>query len=330
VGVGLICHLDNPTVADVRQLAEAAEEGGADWLGLPDAFWWRDVWLLLAEAGKGTQALSIGPVVTNPYLRHPFHTVSAAATLQGLVGDRVFVGVGAGGSEVTGAAGIARTDAAKRIEALATLIRAVSSGSPLDPSSGRAFEVPFARPPVLIAGRASDVLEVAGRCADRALLWSVPNSDLNRSVDLVRKGKDDRAGQGLAEEIDLVWAPMVDHDELSSSRLRRAAPYSVLNSRPEIQRSWGLDRQTVAAIRRAVVAGDSPGALKLVPAAVFEDLLLADARPTTVARTVREIGATSLAIPVFETSTVAQRVAWARAVLSEAAVGDVAGRSKTA
>jgi hypothetical protein len=36
--VGLITHLDNPTLAEVRELGLRAEEAGADWLGLPDAF----------------------------------------------------------------------------------------------------------------------------------------------------------------------------------------------------------------------------------------------------------------------------------------------------
>src|SRR3982074_823221 len=104
--VGVICHLHNVGFEDVRRLARAAEGAGADWLGLPDAFWWRDTWLLLAEAPRGNERIEGGPPGTNPYLRHPFHTVAALASLQDLAGQRVFVGIGAGGSEISGAAGI--------------------------------------------------------------------------------------------------------------------------------------------------------------------------------------------------------------------------------
>src|SRR3982074_901916 len=101
--VGVICHLHNVGFEDVRALAVAAESAGADWLGVPDAFWWRDTWMLLAEAARTTTRIEIGPMITNPYLRHPFHTVAAVATLQDLAGSRrVFVGIGAGGSELSG------------------------------------------------------------------------------------------------------------------------------------------------------------------------------------------------------------------------------------
>src|SRR6266446_8800934 len=123
MAVGVISHLPNPSFAQVRDLARAAEKAGADWLGLPDAFWWRDTWLLLAEAARVTERIEIGPLVTNPYLRHPFQTVAAVATLQDLAGPRVFVGLAAGGSEVSGAAAISRSDAPRRVHELAQLIR---------------------------------------------------------------------------------------------------------------------------------------------------------------------------------------------------------------
>src|SRR5258708_14049414 len=132
--VGVISHLHNVTFGQVRGLARAAEAAGADWLGLPDAFWWRDTWLLLAEAARATERIELGPLVTNPYLRHPFHTVAALASLQDLAGERVFVGLGAGGSEVTGVVGISRRDAPARVGALSTLLRQVArDGRPLDP-----------------------------------------------------------------------------------------------------------------------------------------------------------------------------------------------------
>src|SRR5438128_9815907 len=155
--VGVISHLPNVSFAEVRSLAKATEAAGAEWLGVPDAFWWRDPWLLLAEAARVTERIEIGPLVTNPYLRHPFHTVAALASLQDLAGPRVFLGLGAGGSEVSGAAGVSRADAATRIRALARLARDVANAGPLDATSGRALELPLSPSPILIAGRGDGV-----------------------------------------------------------------------------------------------------------------------------------------------------------------------------
>jgi 5,10-methylenetetrahydromethanopterin reductase len=323
MAVGVISHLHNISLDGARSLARAAEEAGADWVGVPDAFWWRDAWMLLGEAARVTQRIEIGPMVTNPYLRHPFHTVAAVATLQDLAGSRVFVGLAAGGSEVSGAAGIPRHDAPSRLLALADLLRGVASGQPLDPASGRTLEVPLSVPPILVAGRGDGVLRAAGRCADRALLWAVPDSDLDRSAAVVESGgREDRQAPGDRPEI--VWAPLVDHGGQSRAFVRSTAAYSVLNSSSALQARWGLDRGAVDKLRRRLVASGAASAADLVPVAAIEDLIVSDPDPATVGAMARRIGATSMALPAFSIEGLGERVAWARAVLAAASDGGAA------
>ena len=315
--VGVISHLPAPTLADVRALAEEAEAAGADWLGLPDAFWWRDTWLLVAEAARVTDRLRVGPVVTNPYLRHPFHTVAAVATAQDVAGDRIFVGVGAGGSEVSGSAGISRGDAPGRISELARLIRAVAAGEALDPASGRCLDVPLQRPTILVAGRGNGVLGAAGRVADQALLWAVPRSDLDRSVRVIADAAAlGREAPGARPE--LVWAPLVDHGDADGAA-RSSLGYAALNSRPELVAAWGIDQTAVADIQRRLLAGKPVGD-DLLPAAAVDDLLIGDPDPEAVAEVARRIGAGSLAIPAFGVAGLGDKVRWARAVLAASEV----------
>jgi len=316
--VGVISHLHNVGFDQVRSLAIAVEDAGADWLGVPDAFWWRDTWVLLAEAARVTRRIQIGPVVTNPYLRHPFHTVAAVATLQDLAGERVFVGIGAGGSEVSGAAGVSRRDAPQRVAALAALLRNVAAGQPLDPASGRTLEVPLHAAPVLIAGRANGILDRAGRSADRAMLWAVPRSDLERSVAVVEAGA--RAGrEAVGSRPELVWAPLVDHGGQSRQRVHTIAAYSVLNSRPRLHARWGLEPGLVDRLRQLLVGGGAAAARDLVPAAALDDLIIHDADPASVGATASAIGAASIALPAFAIEEVGDRVTWARAVLQSSA-----------
>ena len=42
MAVGVIGHVMNPTRDDAIAMATAAERAGAGWIGLADAFWWRD------------------------------------------------------------------------------------------------------------------------------------------------------------------------------------------------------------------------------------------------------------------------------------------------
>jgi alkanesulfonate monooxygenase SsuD/methylene tetrahydromethanopterin reductase-like flavin-dependent oxidoreductase (luciferase family) len=317
MAVGIISHLPNLTLAQAQLLAVAAEAAGADWLGLPDAFWWRDSWMLLAEAARVTNRIGLGPLVTNPLLRHPFHTVAAVATLQDLAGDRVFVGLGAGGSEVSGAAGVSRREAPSRIRALAGLLRAVAAGAPLDPRSGRALEVPLLRATIVVAGRGRRILEAAGQTADTALLWAVPHSDLERSAGLIQAGAaDGRDPDAGARRPEIVWAPLVAHDERSAAWARSTVAYSVLNSTAQLQSSWGLDAETVGRLRDRLVAGGAAAAASLVPAAALSDLIIADPDPSAVGLIAQKIGATSMALPAFTLDGLTERVAWARDVLA--------------
>ena len=197
----------NPTLDEAAALARESEAAGADWLGLPDAFWWRDTWLLVGAALEATERITIGPMVTNPFLRHPFQTAAAVATVQDRYGDRVLLGLAAGGSELGGAAGVDRRDAAERIDELITLLRRVGAGGPLDEASGRSLEVPVGPVEITVAGRGSKILRVGGRAADHVLLWAIPDSDLDRIVGVVRSGGD----------APLTWAPLVDSGTRAAS-----------------------------------------------------------------------------------------------------------------
>lgn len=114
----------------MRALGKEADQAGADWIGVPDTFWWRDNWVLVAELARVTERLGISQMVINAHTRHPFVTVAAIATIQELAGPRVLVGLGVGGSEVGGAARLSRIDAPERVVELAGLIRRVAAAVP--------------------------------------------------------------------------------------------------------------------------------------------------------------------------------------------------------
>lgn len=309
---GVIGHIANPTIGDSVALALVAEEAGASWIGLADAFWWRDVWMALARVATETSRIEVGPAMTNAYLRHPFHTASALATLHELAPGRTFLGVTAGGSEVTVAAGRSRADAPERVRELIDLVRNVGDGRPLDPASGRSLDVPMPPTPVLVAGRGDRMLRTAGALADRVLLWAIPDSDLERSVGLVMAGAAERADGAAPPE--LVWAPLVEHDPSLRPSIMHVAVYASLNTKRSVRLGWGLTDELVERIRAALVAGGTAAAIDLVPEAALADLLVTDTAPAAVAARARSLGVSSIAVPGYSITSVAAHLAWAATV----------------
>ena len=307
--VGVINHVPNPDVDAAVGLAQAAEGAGAAWIGIADAFWWRDAWMLLGEVASRTERIELGPAMTNPYMRHRFHTASALATLQELAPARVFCGIAAGGSEVTAAAGISRLDAPERVAELVAFLREVAAGGALDAASGRGLDIGLDPVPILMAGRGDNMLRAAGALADRVLLWAIPASDLERSVSIVRAG-----ALGRAQPPELVWAPLVRHRDAPQESIMHVAVYASLNTAAPVRLGWGLDDTRVAAIREQLVRGDVRAAGALVPPEALEDLVFEDLDPTPIAAIARRLGVSSLAAPGFDPATVGDHVGWAVSV----------------
>ncbi len=304
--VGVIGHIANPTIDDSVALAQAAESAGASWIGLADAFWWRDVWMQLVAVASATASIEVGPAMTNPYMRHRFHTLSALATLQELAPGRTFLGVTAGGSEVTAAAGMPRTDAPDQVQQLVQTLLTVAEGQPLDANSGRTLDLRLEPAPVLMAARGNKMLRTAGRLADRILLWAIPDSDLERSIRIIEEG-----ASGRVIPPTLIWAPLIQHDDSLRDSLMHVAVYACLNTRSAIRKSWGLDDGLVGDIRAELVSGDTSAAAALVPEAALGDLVVTDLAPSEIANRATELGIEQMAVPGYSVTTVADHIGWA-------------------
>ncbi len=307
--VGVINHVPNPDPETAVRLAQAAEGAGAAWIGVADAFWWRDVWMLLGEVASATERIEIGPAMTNPYMRHRFHTAAALATLQETAPGRVFCGISAGGSEVTAAAHISRHDAAAMVTDLVNFLRGVADDNTLDAASGRSLDLDLGEVPILVAGRGDQMLRTAGAMADRVLLWAIPASDLERSASIIREGAAARS-----HPPELIWAPLVRHHDAPAASIQHVAVYACINTIAEVRRRWGLDNARRTAVRAQLVRGDLAAAGALIPSAALDDLVFNQPDPAPIAAVARRLGVSSLAVPGFDPATVAGHIAWAASV----------------
>ena len=309
--VGVLDHKPNPSIDDVVGLARIAEAAGADWLTLSDFSSWRDVWMMATLAAQRTESIVIGPGVTNPYLRHPWHTIAALATLHDISGGRAMLGIGAGGSALTDSGDIGRDSAPERVAELVTRVREVSAGAALDPDTGHALAFPLPPTPVLVAARRDGMLRCAGAHGDTALVFRIPRSDLDRTIEMIRRGAEEA---GRRSGPDIVWCPLVAWDERIRPYLRTATVYSTLESPPHLYERWGLDADLRGRIRAVVSKGGIAAAAELVPEPVVDDIVLPDPDPETVAAIGRSVGASTIAIRSFVAEAVPEGVAWARDV----------------
>jgi hypothetical protein len=233
--------------------------------------------------------------------------VAAAASLQELAGPRVFLGLGAGGTETGAVAGADRRRPGSEIRAVAALTRSVAAGAPLDPGTGLRLGPPLADLPVLVAGRGDGVLRAAGAAGDAALLWAVPEGDLDRSAGVVAT-----AARGRDRPPTLVWAPLVDHDRTGAAR--RSIAYSVLNSSPALHARWGLDADALARVRAAAVAGGVEAASALLPADLADEFVLDPDDTDRATGLAARIGAGGLAVRATSPAAVADALGWAHHV----------------
>ena len=144
-------------------VGRAAEKAGADWFTVRDRATWRDAWMMAGMVAEATEPIRVGPGVTNPFLRHAFHTVAALATLHDISGGRAMLGVGAGASLLADAVGLDRRNAPSRVAELIELVRNAGASAPLDEATGHVLDFELPATPILATGRKDGMLRSGGR-----------------------------------------------------------------------------------------------------------------------------------------------------------------------
>lgn len=162
------------STAEVVALGCLAEEVGFDRLGVSDVVFWPDCFVLLGLLTAKTSRIGLGPMVTNPYSRHPAVLAGAMAALQDASGGRAFLGIGVGaGLEQLGIRYdrpvLALREAIVAITALLRGEEVSLHGETLRIDAGRMVG-PVRSVPISIGSRSPQVMRLAGELADIALV----------------------------------------------------------------------------------------------------------------------------------------------------------------
>jgi 5,10-methylenetetrahydromethanopterin reductase len=227
---------------EVVHLAGIAEDAGFDRLGISDVVFWPDCYVLMALISQQTSRIHLGPMVTNPYSRHPAVLAGILGALQDASDGRMFLGIGVGaGLEQVGMT-YDRPVAALR-EAIVA-IKGLLTGEEVT-LEGRTITVDHARMvgpvqpvPISIGTRSPQVMALAGELADIALIGGRVFDQ--RIADQYRGWLADGAARAGRDVGGIEVAPRVtlcisaDGDLARRSMRRYAAHYAAIIRPPDL------------------------------------------------------------------------------------------------
>ncbi len=282
IHVALSGRGDN-AITELVDTARQAHEYGLD-------FWTPqlsdiDALTALAAIGREVPGLHVGTAVVPTYTRHPMVMAMQALTVQAATGGRLSLGIGLSHQVVIeGAYGLDFSKPVRHMrEYLEILMPLLHEGrvtfegeeltartfAPMKPAGS-------SPPPVLVAALGSQMLNLAGRLADGTALWMVgPRTIADHIVPTITKAAE---GAGRPRPQVVAGLPVSVTNDVDAARATAAQAFGFYNNLPSYRSM--LDKEGAGGPADVAVVGDEE--------AVASQL-----------RHLGQIGATSLALPVF-------------------------------
>lgn len=244
----------------VAALAAEVERAGFDRLGISDVILWHDCWVLMTLCAARTDHLELGPLVTNPYSRHPAVLAGAVATLGEISGGRAFLGLGVGaGLEQFGMdyPRPVRTlrEASMICKRLWTGEEVTFSGDVFTADRARLKSPPETMPALVLGSRSPGVMRLAGELADRVLIgaryWSAAQAAQYRGWLAEGAARVDRPLESLEVSPRLTVCISADGELARRSVKRYVAHYLTLLRPPDLDIESGLLDEIDAALAQA-------------------------------------------------------------------------------
>ncbi len=271
---GMTVPLPGPLDRQAEQVAELAALGYTDvWSSEANA---NDAFTPLVLASQWAPSLRLGTAIVPAYTRGPALVAQSAATLASVAPGRVALGVGSSSDVI-----VERWNAIpfetpyRRVRDLVRFLRAALVGEKVsadyDTFSVRGFRlgiVPPEPPPILVAALREQMLALAGREADGAIVNWLSASDAARVSEIVN-------AQGSDKEIvaRIFVCPNPDRETVIAQGRRAVAGY--LNV--PVYRAfheWLGRGDLLAEHWERWAAGDRAGSLEAIPEQVVDDLIV--------------------------------------------------------
>jgi probable F420-dependent oxidoreductase len=185
---GVIYNARDPF--ETLKAVQIADAAGIDLAGTYDShFIWQEPWVYYTLWGLNSKKIKIGPMVTNPLTRHITVTSSLAATLDSLISERVFIGIGRGDSSVRTMG--KKPASLEMLEESVRILREMTLGHTAK-VNGTEVKLPWSKyhVPIYVAAYGPKALELSGRVGDGVILQIADPDIIRWSLGWVKKGAE--------------------------------------------------------------------------------------------------------------------------------------------
>jgi len=278
----------DPVRKIATQVFKLAEDLGYEWCGCADQRGGgeHDANIVLASAAWHTEKIKIGPIITDPYVRHPALTARAIASLDELTNGRAFWTLGVGHSEFD-KLGLKIVKPNRALREAIIIARKLFSGDTVK-YEGRLFKCdghrlnwengwnPRPRPdiPLFIASRSPMNLQLAGELADGVVIASYATEEtIKYAMELVEKGAK-RAGRTLKDVrlISWMYTSVLDNRKKALDNVKPFTVNAMYNSAPEMYEKFGVSDKVVEYFHECRKKGKRPDMKVMDEIMSYDDL----------------------------------------------------------
>jgi 5,10-methylenetetrahydromethanopterin reductase len=250
-------HIPRFGFASTVDLICSAEAWGYDSAWVPDQAFFLDPYPLLTAAAARTKRISLGVGVTNPYARHPVLTARLAATVSEAADGRFRLGLGTGNRreylQPLGHDGLHGPDICRTaIKIMRELLGGGTVRHRSEHLVADGVALSFAARgdlPIYLAGIGPKVVEVAGECADGAIISFGSEAGFAAMLEHLTRGRDKSPTGGASEVVALAIGFVTDDRAAAYDRLRPFIAHAIAPAPDATLRAIGFTDDQVATIR---------------------------------------------------------------------------------
>ncbi len=272
----------------VADLAAQAESAGFGTVFASSHYNNRDPFAALSRVAAATEDVRLGPGVANPYDVHPVKLAAQVATLAEASDGRAVAGIGAGDASTLGNLGVDRKRPLRRVLETVRVARRLWAGERIDHDgtfhardAGLNFDPPTPIP-VYVGAQGPDMLRMAGKYADGALVNGAHPRDLAWASERVAEGLDERPGDLDAvrgpdefETVAFASVSVAEDREAAREAARRPVAFIAAGAAPPVLQRHDLDVERADEIGEAIAAGEFSRADDLVTPAMVDAFAVA-------------------------------------------------------